>query len=264
MTSETPSPTADPAILRKRLLAWYDRWRRDLPWRAPFGEPADPYRVWLSEIMLQQTTVATVAPYFDRFVERWPTVRELAAAELDQVLHAWQGLGYYARARNLHACARHVRESLGGVFPDNEEGLRSLPGIGTYTAAAIVAIAFDRPATPVDGNIERVISRLFRIEAALPSAKTEIAAAAARLTSARRPGDFAQALMDLGATVCTPRGPDCGACPWSDSCLAREAGVQETLPRKAAKAKRPIRHGGHARRPKGFRPAGDVPAGEHG
>ena len=243
MPSEFPNHRTPPATLRKRLLGWYDRSRRDLPWRAPPGEVAEPYRVWLSEIMLQQTTVATVGPYFRRFVERWPTVDDLAAADLDAVLHAWQGLGYYARARNLHACAARVSRDLGGVFPDTEDGLRDLPGIGPYTAAAIAAIAFDRPATPVDGNIERVMSRLCRIETPLPGAKAEIGAQAARLTPRRRAGDFAQALMDLGATVCRPRGPDCDACPWRDDCLARDAGIQETLPRKAPKPARPTRHG---------------------
>ncbi len=243
MTSKSTSPAAGPAILRRRLLAWYDRARRDLPWRVPPGGTADPYRVWLSEIMLQQTTVATVAPYFQRFVERWPTVHDLAAAELDRVLHAWQGLGYYARARNMHACAIRVSGDMGGVFPDDEGALRDLPGVGPYTAAAIASIAFDRPATPVDGNIERVMSRLRRIETPLPAAKNEIAEAARRLTPRRRAGDFAQALMDLGATVCTPRRPDCGACPWRAPCLARAAGIQDTLPRKAPKAARPTRHG---------------------
>jgi A/G-specific adenine glycosylase len=243
MTNETTIPTAAPASLGKRLLAWYDRSRRDLPWRAPPGDVADPYHVWLSEIMLQQTTVATVGPYFGRFVERWPTVHDLASADLDRVLHAWQGLGYYARARNMHACAIRISRDMGGVFPGDEGALRALPGIGPYTAAAIAAIAFDRPASPVDGNIERVMSRLRRIETPLPAAKPEIAEAARRLTPRRRSGDFAQALMDLGATVCTPRRPDCSACPWSDPCLARAAGIQETLPRKPPKAVRPIRHG---------------------
>ena len=241
--SEPAIPAAEPVVLRRRLLAWYDRSRRDLPWRVPPGGTADPYRVWLSEIMLQQTTVATVAPYFQRFVERWPTVHDLAAAELDRVLHAWQGLGYYARARNMHACAIRVSGDMGGVFPADEDALRDLPGVGPYTAAAIASIAFDRPATPVDGNIERVMSRLRCIETPLPAAKGEIAEAAQRLTPRRRAGDFAQALMDLGATVCTPRRPECGACPWRASCLARAAGIQDSLPRKAPKAARPTRHG---------------------
>jgi A/G-specific adenine glycosylase len=237
------SGAATPVAVRRRLLAWYDRERRELPWRAAPGEASDPYRVWLSEIMLQQTTVATVAPYFERFLARWPTVHALAAADLDDVLHAWQGLGYYARARNMHACARRVSAERGGVFPDREENLRELPGIGAYTAAAIAAIAFDRKAMPVDGNIERVVARLYRIEAALPGAKPDIAEAAERLTPARRAGDFAQALMDLGAMVCKPRRPDCPACPLEGACLGRAAGIEETLPVKAPKRARPTRHG---------------------
>ena len=243
MSSENAIPIAGPAVLRGQLLSWYDRARRELPWRAPPGETADPYRVWLSEIMLQQTTVATVTPYFRRFVERWPTVHDLAAADLDRVLHAWQGLGYYARARNMLACAKQVSRDMAGVFPDQEDALRLLPGIGPYTAAAIAAIAFDRPATPVDGNIERVMSRLRRIETPLPAAKPEIAEGAQRLTPRQRAGDFAQALMDLGATVCRPRRPNCNVCPWNAPCLARAANIQDTLPRKMPKAARPTRHG---------------------
>jgi A/G-specific adenine glycosylase len=243
MAATATNQTGGPATLAQQLLAWYDRSRREMPWRAPPGETTDPYRVWLSEIMLQQTTVATVGPYFTRFVARWPTVHDLAAADLDQVLHAWQGLGYYARARNMHACAIRVSQEMGGVFPDDEDTLRGLPGIGPYTAAAIAAIAFDRPTTPVDGNIERVMTRLRRIETPLPGAKPEIADAAGALTPRSRPGDFAQALMDLGATVCTPRDPDCDACPWRAPCRARAAGIQRTLPRKAPKPERPTRHG---------------------
>ena len=225
------------------LLAWYDEHRRDLPWRAPPGERAEPYRVWLSEIMLQQTVAATVAPYFDRFVERWPDVEALAAATLDEVLQAWQGLGYYARARNLHAAARIVAAQHGGQLPESEDGLRALPGVGAYTAAAIAAIAFDRKATVVDGNVERVMARLFRIEAPLPTAKKAIGNAAAGLTPAARPGDYAQAVMDLGATVCLPRRPRCGVCPWSEACLGRVAGMAERLPVKAPKRQRPVRRG---------------------
>src|SRR5436190_8039950 len=193
----------DPAL----LLAWYDRHRRVLPWRARKGERADPYAVWLSEIMLQQTGVKAVAPYYARFLARFPTVAELAAAPLDDVLKLWAGLGYYACARNLHACAKAVAERHGGEFPSTEDALRALPGIGAYTAAAIAAIAFDRRASPVDGNIERVIARLFAMEEALPGAKPRIRALAEQLTPQRRAGDFAQAMMDLGAGICTPKSP---------------------------------------------------------
>ncbi len=225
------------------LLAWYDTNRRDLPWRAAPGTPRDPYRVWLSEIMLQQTTVATVGPRFGRFLERWPTVEALAAAPLDDVLHEWQGLGYYARARNLHACAIEVVREHDGRFPDSEDALRKLPGIGAYTAAAVAAIAFDRKATAVDGNVERVMARVHAIDTPLPAAKTELTAAARAMTPDRRPGDFAQALMDLGATVCTPRRPRCSACPWRTGCRAFAAGTAEGLPRRTAKTPRPTRHG---------------------
>ena len=227
----------------QRLLAWYDRHRRDLPWRARPGEHADPYAVWLSEIMLQQTTVAAVADHYRRFLERWPTVAALADAPLDEVLHAWQGLGYYARARNLHKCARTVVAEHGGRFPGTEESLRRLPGIGAYTAAAIAAIAFDRPAVVVDGNVERVVARLFAIETPLPAARPELRRAAADISPAERPGDFAQAMMDLGATVCTPRRPRCMLCPLADLCTARHMGIAETLPRQAPKPERPLRRG---------------------
>jgi len=225
------------------LLAWYDRHRRTLPWRASPGERADPYRVWLSEIMLQQTTVKAVAPYYARFLERFPTVERLARAPLDDVLRAWAGLGYYARARNLHACAQAVTERHGGRFPSTEAGLAELPGIGPYTAAAIAAIAFDARATPVDGNIERVIARLFAVEDELPDAKPEIRRLAATLTPAQRAGDFAQAMMDLGATLCTPKKPACVLCPWMDDCAARARGDAETFPRKAAKREGKLRRG---------------------
>ncbi len=225
------------------LLAWYDRNRRQMPWRALPGRRSDAYRVWLSEVMLQQTTVATVAPYFHRFLDRWPRIEDLAAAELDDVLHAWQGLGYYARARNLHCCARAVVAEHAGAFPDDEAGLRRLPGIGAYTAAAIAAIAFDRPAVVVDGNVERVMARLHAVRDPLPGAKRALYAHAAALSPTTRPGDYAQAVMDLGATVCTPRRPNCGACPWSGACAGARAGIAETLPRKAAKATRPVRRG---------------------
>lgn len=229
--------------LAGRLLAWYDRHARDLPWRGRSGCRADPYAVWLSEIMLQQTTVATVGPYFRDFLARWPRVGDLAAAELDDVLVAWQGLGYYARARNLHKCARAVAGEHGGRFPDTEDGLRALPGIGAYTAAAIAAIAFDRPATVVDGNVERVIARLRQVEEPLPGAKERIRALAAEITPETRPGDYAQAIMDLGATICSPRRPACALCPWRPDCAARLAGIAETLPRKAPKRERPVRRG---------------------
>ena len=227
--------------LAARLLAWYDHQRRTLPWRAAPGKRADPYGVWLSEIMLQQTTVATVGPYFERFLARWPTVDDLAAAPLEDVLVAWAGLGYYARARNLHAAAKAVA-ALGG-FPRDVAGLRTLPGIGPYTAAAIAAIAFDVPASAMDGNVERVISRLRDVRAPLPGSKKTLAALAEALVPQKRPGDYAQAIMDLGATICSPRRPACGLCPWSDACAARIAGVAEQLPAKAAKAERPRRHG---------------------
>ena len=231
------------AAKAEALLAWYDEHRRELPWRAPPGERAEPYRVWLSEIMLQQTVAAAVGPYFRRFVERWPDVEALAAASLDEVLQAWQGLGYYARARNLHAAARIVAAQHAGRFPDSEERLRTLPGVGAYTAAAIAAIAFDRKATVVDGNVERVMARLFRIETPMPAAKTAIRNAAARLTPEARSGDYAQAVMDLGATLCLPRRPRCGACPWSQACQGRAAGIAESLPVKAPKKQRAVRRG---------------------
>lgn len=237
---------ATPAIPRPRprdLLAWYDRARRDLPWRAQPGEAADPYRVWLSEIMLQQTRVETVARYYGRFLERFPTVAALAAARLDSVLKLWAGLGYYARARNLHACAREVVRRHGGVFPPDEAGLRALPGIGAYTAAAVAAIAFGRRAAPVDGNVERVVARLFAVETPLPAAKQELHRLAAALVPEKRAGDFAQAMMDLGATVCTPRRPDCPRCPWQRACLAHARGDQERYPRRAPKAEGRLRRG---------------------
>ncbi|MDE0173954.1 MAG: A/G-specific adenine glycosylase [Defluviicoccus sp.] len=227
----------------ERLLAWYDRHRRDLPWRAPPGARPDPYRVWLSEIMLQQTTVATVGGYFLRFLARWPTLSALAGADLDEVLREWQGLGYYARARNLHKCARILVADHDGRFPDGERGLRALPGIGVYTAAAIAAIAFDRRATVVDGNVERVVARLFAVEDPLPGAKPALYRLADGLTPDRRPGDYAQAMMDLGATVCTPRSPDCGRCPLAEDCASSRGGIAERLPRRAAKAARPTRYG---------------------
>jgi A/G-specific adenine glycosylase len=225
------------------LLAWYDCHRRTLPWRAGPGETPDPYRVWLSEVMLQQTTVKAVVPYYARFLVRFPDVARLAAADLDDVLKLWAGLGYYARGRNLHACAVAVVERHAGRFPDTEEELRALPGIGPYTAAAIAAIAFDRKATPVDGNIERVVARLYAVGEELPGAKPAIHAFAAALTPDARAGDFAQALMDLGATICTPKNPACLRCPWSDGCEARRHSRPEDFPVKARKREGRLRRG---------------------
>ncbi len=232
MTRSRKTPSAD------SLLAWYDRHRRRLPWRALPGATTDPYRVWLSEIMLQQTTVAAVGPYFEAFLRRWPGVADLAAAGLDEVLHAWQGLGYYARARNLHRCAREVAAA-GGRFPDSEAELLKLPGIGPYTAAAIAAIAFGRRAVVVDGNVERVMARVFAVGEPLPGAKRRLRALADTLTPEARAGDYAQAVMDLGATICTPRSPNCLVCPWGDACAGRE--IAESLPRRAPKPERPLR-----------------------
>ena len=224
------------------LLAWYDRNARVLPWRAPPGGDRTPaYRVWLSEIMLQQTVVTTVKPYFTRFLELWPTVQDLAAAPREDVLAEWAGLGYYARARNLHKCAGVVANDLGGRFPETREELLTLPGIGPYTAGAIAAIAFDQPEAAVDGNVERVMSRRYRIETPLPDAKVEIKARTEAMIPVERPGDFAQALMDLGATVCTPRSPNCLICPWRDACEGR--GIAEKLPVKAPKKTKPVRRG---------------------
>ena len=233
--SRTPEPEA--------LLAWYDRHRRKLPWRTLPGVRPDPYRVWLSEIMLQQTTVATVGPYFDQFVARWPDISALAAASLDEVLQLWQGLGYYARARNLHACARAVVERHHGVFPNEPAALRALPGIGDYTAAAIAAIAFDRRTAAVDGNVERVVARLYAVPEPFPAAKPRLRALATGLVPAQRAGDFAQALMDLGATICMPRRPRCVLCPWRTCCAAAASGLAEALPARAEKPERPLRYG---------------------
>jgi len=225
------------------LLAWYDAHRRDLPWRAPPGETPDPYAVWLSEIMLQQTTVKAVAPYYEKFLARWPHVKALAAAPLDDVLSEWAGLGYYARARNLHACAGVVANELGGVFPDTEAGLAGLPGIGIYTAAAIAAIAFDRRAAVVDGNVERVLARFSAMVTPLPGAKKQLRQIADGLTPGSRPGDFAQAMMDLGATICTPRSPACALCPLMTQCEGRAQGLEAALPYREEKRARPTRRG---------------------
>lgn len=231
-----------------RLLAWYDRHARDLPWRVgpkarARGLRPDPYGVWLSEIMLQQTTVKTVAPYFEAFTARWPTVEALASASAEEVMSAWAGLGYYSRARNLHACAKVVAQELNGRFPETEAGLRELPGVGPYTSAAIAAIAFDEPAAVMDGNVERVIARKAAIETPLPGAKKDIRTVLEALVPADRPGDFAQALMDLGATLCSPRKPACSLCPWTDECEANAQGIAEQLPVKAPKKARPLRRG---------------------
>ena len=232
-----------PPEVGARLLTWYDRHARRLPWRAlPGSAPPDPYHVWLSEIMLQQTTVAAVGPYYGDFLARWPDVAALAAAPLDEVLTAWAGLGYYARARNLHRCAQVVAGDLQGIFPDSEAALRELPGIGAYTAAAIAAIAFGRRAVAVDGNVERVVTRLFAVEAPLPAAKAELKRLAGTITPDSRAGDFAQAMMDLGATVCLPRQPKCLLCPLEAQCRGRAAGVAAELPRRQPKAAKPTRH----------------------
>ena len=227
----------------RALLAWYDKHARKLPWRAARCAACDPYAVWLSEIMLQQTTVTAVKPYYEKFLTRWPRVELLAAAPVDAVMQAWAGLGYYSRARNLHACAVMVANACGGVFPDSVEALQRLPGVGPYTAAAIAAIAFNRRAAVVDGNVERVVTRLFAIRQPLPKAKAAVRAEVERMTPARRPGDFAQAMMDLGATICTPRNPACALCPFTRACTARAQGDMEKFPVKAAKARRPKRAG---------------------
>jgi A/G-specific adenine glycosylase len=229
--------------LQVKLLSWYDAHARDLPWRAKRPHHMDPYKVWLSEIMLQQTTVAAVKDYFLKFVARWPSVEALAAAPLDDVLKAWAGLGYYARARNLHKCAGVVTRDFGGRFPEEPEQLLRLPGIGPYTAGAIAAIAFGKPFAAVDGNVERVLSRLDAIEIPLPQSKPEIKQRAQEIMPAERAGDFVQALMDLGATICTPKSPNCLICPWTDDCAGRRRGIADTLPRKAEKKAVPTRKG---------------------
>lgn len=243
-----PAPNQADSAVAPRLLAWYDRHARKLPWRVgpkdrARGVAPDPYRVWLSEVMLQQTTVAAAKSYFEAFTAAWPTVRDLASAPRDEVMKAWAGLGYYARARNLHACAAAVVRDHGGRFPETAEGLRALPGIGAYTAAAIAAIAWDEPAPVVDGNVERVIARLFAIEMPLPEAKKTIREIQARLTPVVRAGDYAQAMMDLGAGICTPKRPACVLCPVNDVCVAHERGEEERYPVKAEKTERPTRYG---------------------
>ena len=230
------------------LLRWYDANARELPWRvAPAerlaGVTPDPYHVWLSEIMLQQTTVVTVKAYFLKFLQRWPSIEDLAAAEDADVMAEWAGLGYYARARNLLKCARVVTKEHGGQFPKTEKALLKLPGIGPYTAAAIGAIAFDRPTTVLDGNVERVMARLYRVAEPLPAAKETLRAYAAGLTPNKRAGDYAQAVMDLGATVCTPRNPVCGLCPWRSGCLGFREQDAQSYPRKLPKKAKPVRFG---------------------
>lgn len=239
--------TADTSLSDK-LLSWYDRHHRELPWRVTpreslTGKRADPYHIWLSEVMLQQTTVQAVKPYFLKFLAKWPTVGDLAAAPSDDVMAAWAGLGYYARARNLKKCAETVAREHDGTFPDTEEGLRALPGIGDYTSAAVAAIAFNRPAAVMDGNVERVISRLHAISDPLPGSKPLMKAKVRELTPLGRPGDFAQAMMDLGATICTPKRPACALCPFNADCLALKAHDPEHFPVKAAKKEKPIRQG---------------------
>lgn len=251
MVSAFPAPDSaptdghaiDPAQLIRDLLRWYDAHARDLPWRIPPASPArpDPYHVWLSEVMLQQTTVAAVRGRFEQFIHRWPDIAALAAAEDAEVMAEWAGLGYYSRARNLIACARQIAAL--GRFPDNRKALRALPGIGDYTSAAIAAIAFGHPETVVDGNVERVVARLFAVQTALPAARRELRQLAAQLTPNARPGDFAQAMMDLGATLCTPRKPGCDACPIRDHCAAHAQGIAADLPKRSPKKPRPHRIG---------------------
>ncbi|MFY0595341.1 MAG: A/G-specific adenine glycosylase [Cognatishimia sp.] len=230
------------------LLEWYDHNARKMPWRiSPADRKAgvmpDPYRIWLSEIMLQQTTVAAVKDYFLRFTKRWPTVQDLAAAKDADVMGEWAGLGYYARARNLLKCARVVSIDLGGVFPDQYDALIKLPGIGPYTAGAVSAIAYDRASTVVDGNVERVMARLYDVHTPLPASKPELTDYAAALTPQQRPGDYAQAVMDLGATICSPKNPACGICPWRAPCKSRRAGTAAELPKKTPKKPKPTRFG---------------------
>lgn len=243
MSVYLPIAATDGKRLSDGLLVWYDVEGRDLPWRVKGGQRADPYRVWLSEVMLQQTTVAAVMDYFAVFVRLWPRIEDLANAPLDDILVRWAGLGYYARARNLHRCAQVVAFEKGGHFPQAEKDLLELPGVGPYTAAAISAIAFGGHAVVVDGNVERVMARLFAETDPLPGVKSRLRDRAASLTPSVRPGDYAQAVMDLGATVCTPRKPACGLCPWQADCLGRKGGIAESLPARTPKADKPTRRG---------------------
>ena len=234
--------------LRQSLLTWYDSRGRTLPWRIrpedrKAGARADPYRVWLAEVMCQQTTVAAVTPYWYKFLRRWSSISDLAKAELDDILTAWAGLGYYARARNLHTCAQVVTREFGGEFPRTEKELLKLPGIGPYTAAAIVSICFCTPANVVDGNVERVIARLRQVETPLPKAHPEIRALAGQIADPDRPGDYAQGLMDLGNMICKPRRPQCKFCPWVFTCVAAKSGIPEAYPKRQTKAKKPVRYG---------------------
>ncbi|MBX3596980.1 MAG: A/G-specific adenine glycosylase [Rhizobiaceae bacterium] len=242
-----PQAASDKASVSERLLDWYDRHHRELPWRVSPSQRAkgvapDPYHVWLSEIMLQQTTVEAVKPYFQRFKERWPSVTDLAASDVDDVMKAWAGLGYYSRARNLKACANHIAAN-GGAFPETEAGLLQLPGVGPYTAAAIAAIAFNQPAAVVDGNVERVVSRLYAIDTPLPAAKVEIRQIVSEILPVDRPGDFAQAMMDLGATICSPKRPSCMVCPVNSNCAALANDDPERFPVKPPKMEKPLRRG---------------------
>lgn len=240
-----PSGSADIMAFRQEILNWYDRHRRVLPWRALPDEQPNPYRVWLSEIMLQQTTVQAVIPYFLKFTEKWPTVEDLAEAESEEIMQDWAGLGYYARARNLYKCAKVVTSEYKGAFPSEQEELRKLPGIGDYTSAAITAIAYGKPANVVDGNVERVMARYFAVTEPLPKSKSVLKSLAGKLSEGigLRPGDYAQALMDLGATVCTPRNPLCALCPVNQGCEGKRAGIAETLPKKVKKQKKPQKFG---------------------
>ncbi len=239
------APNKNVEGFRTSLLKWYDRHRRVLPWRALPKQKADPYHVWLSEIMLQQTTVPAVVPYFLKFLQKWPTVHDLAQADAEDVMQNWAGLGYYARARNLHKCAKHVSGKLGGVFPSTLDGLKDLPGVGDYTSSAIRAIAFNKPANVVDGNVERIMARIFAVTQPVPESKPFLKKLAEAMAEGetKRPGDYAQALMDLGATICTPSSPKCMLCPVRDYCDAYEQGIAANLPMRKAKQKKPQKHG---------------------